>query len=221
MAIPRDEWKFSITGLADVYISLERIYLDEDDSDDDLDGDESHRFIDVLDLVVREPDGNDLDQENDDRQDKSMGNGIEKEDSKNGDGSIKEVSADPNPAKVVKAFLVGTCIVGISPIFAEAATKDNGALPPMDDSLDGLRFVGRDGQEHARYISVMTTCYAGAMTEIKKYLYDVDVTWAPKGVDKSQLTRDRARKGPVEEALDNFLRSNSAGPSMAIALGIA
>ncbi|KAF2968343.1 hypothetical protein GQX73_g5227 [Xylaria multiplex] len=133
------------------------------------------------------------------------------------------VGADPNPAKVVKAFLVGFCITGISPIFAEAATKDNGAipLPRMDDSRDGLRFVGRDGQEHAHFMPATATCYVGAMTEIKKYLYGIDVTWAPKGVDKSQLTRDRACKGPVEEALDHFLRGKGARPKIAIALGIA
>ncbi|KAJ2990195.1 hypothetical protein NUW58_g3072 [Xylaria curta] len=127
-----------------------------------------------------------------------------------------------NPDKVVKAFLVGYCTAGISPIFAEAATENDSALalPGMDDSRDGLRFVGRNGQEQAHYIPVMTTCYTGAMTEIKKYLYDVDVTWAPQGVDKNQLTRDRACKGPVEEALDNFLRSKGARPSLAMSLGL-
>ncbi|KAI1738448.1 heterokaryon incompatibility protein-domain-containing protein [Xylaria scruposa] len=54
MAIPRDEFRCGITGLADVYVSLERIYLDDSNSDDD-DEYRSHRFIDVVDVVVRNP----------------------------------------------------------------------------------------------------------------------------------------------------------------------
>ncbi|TRX98545.1 hypothetical protein FHL15_000619 [Xylaria flabelliformis] len=127
-------------------------------------------------------------------------------------------AADPNLGKVVKAFLVGYCPqTGIYPIFAEAATKDPLRLPSMDDSRDGLRFVGRDGQERAHYIPVMTICHPGAMTEIKKYLYGVNVTWGPQGVDKHQLTRDRDRKGPVEDALTNFVRSNGTRPSIRLA----
>ncbi|KAI1748023.1 hypothetical protein F4782DRAFT_390024 [Xylaria castorea] len=52
MAVPRDEWKLSIIGLADVYISVERMFLDEYDIDDDSDNDQSHPFVDVLDFVI-------------------------------------------------------------------------------------------------------------------------------------------------------------------------
>ncbi|KAH8161875.1 hypothetical protein CIB48_g6362 [Xylaria polymorpha] len=144
-------------------------------------------------------------------------------DNRKAEATTATAGADATPGKVVKAFLVGYCTSGISPIFAEAATKESGALrlPSMDDSREGLRFVGRDGREHAHYIPIMSTCYTGAMTEIKKYLYDVDVTWAPQGADKSQLTRDRARKGPVEEALENFFRGKGARPSIATAMSLA
>ncbi|KAI0965751.1 hypothetical protein F4678DRAFT_314367 [Xylaria arbuscula] len=72
MAVPRDEWSISIIGIVDIHIRVERVFLDEDDSDyetteddsddetteDDSDDetteDESHRFVDVLDLVIRE-----------------------------------------------------------------------------------------------------------------------------------------------------------------------
>ncbi|KAI0430149.1 hypothetical protein F5Y09DRAFT_238235 [Xylaria sp. FL1042] len=58
MALPRDEWTLSIIGFIDVYISIERMFVDEYDSDSDDDDPESgnrgsHPFIDVLDLVVR------------------------------------------------------------------------------------------------------------------------------------------------------------------------
>ncbi|KAI0911818.1 hypothetical protein F4823DRAFT_263721 [Ustulina deusta] len=54
MALPRDEWRFSVIGLADVYISVERMFLDGYDSDDDSGDGGSHPFVDVLDLVVKE-----------------------------------------------------------------------------------------------------------------------------------------------------------------------
>ncbi|KAI8944264.1 hypothetical protein F4801DRAFT_572345 [Xylaria longipes] len=52
MAIPRDEWSFSVIGLADVYISVERMFFAESDSDDNPENDESHSFMDVLDIIV-------------------------------------------------------------------------------------------------------------------------------------------------------------------------
>ncbi|KAI0864937.1 HET-domain-containing protein [Xylaria cubensis] len=51
MVMPQVEWRLSIIGLADVYISIERVFLDEYVDADSID-DESHPFVDVLDLVV-------------------------------------------------------------------------------------------------------------------------------------------------------------------------
>ncbi|KAI1276726.1 hypothetical protein F5Y07DRAFT_127698 [Xylaria sp. FL0933] len=63
MALPRDEWMLSFTGIADVYISVERMFLDgydSDDDDDDSGNAGSHPFVDVLDLVVeKNPDKDD------------------------------------------------------------------------------------------------------------------------------------------------------------------
>lgn len=126
---------------------------------------------------------------------------------------------DPNLGKVVKAFFVG-CNNIMVPVFAEALTGDDGALriPRMDDSRDGLRFVRRDGQEeNANYIPTVTTCYPGAMVEIKKYLYDVGVIWAPKNIDKGLLTRERDGKGPVEEALETFFHNHGSQAQLIIA----
>ncbi|KAJ8119165.1 hypothetical protein ONZ43_g3843 [Nemania bipapillata] len=129
----------------------------------------------------------------------------------------------PNPDKVTKAFLVGYSATTMCPVFAEATIKGNGtpSLPSMHDSQDGLRFVGRDGQEHTHYIPAMTPLLCRRKGRDQEVLYDVDVIWAPKGIDKSQLTRDRDGQGPVEEALENFLRSSGAQPSTAVAPNIA
>lgn len=59
MAAPEDEWNISIVGVADIYLHIERVYLDEWDSDDDDDDEDDefdgeHRFIDVLDFVIDE-----------------------------------------------------------------------------------------------------------------------------------------------------------------------
>jgi len=156
-------------------------------------------------------------------------------------------AASSNPGKtVVKAFFVGRCRAGVMAIFAEAATtptpattttaaaegnddNNNGDgdgddappptnLPDMDDSREDLRFVDRHGQEHARFIPTTTFISDGAMAEVKKYLYGVDVAWAPKdfgNVNERQLTRGRAGKGPVERALDNFIMSNGAKADLA------
>ena len=118
--------------------------------------------------------------------------------------------------KVVKAFLVGFGADCMSPVFAEAVVNDDGTLhlPAMDDTREGLRFVGRDGQESAVFMPTMTTCYPGALVEIKKYVYGLDLVWAPRGLDKNQLTRDHGPKGPVEEALEQYFRSNGVQPSV-------
>lgn len=53
MAVPRDEWKISILGLADIRISLERLYLNDYESDsDEQDEDKSHLFVDILEMDV-------------------------------------------------------------------------------------------------------------------------------------------------------------------------
>ncbi|KAI1274592.1 hypothetical protein F5Y07DRAFT_211959 [Xylaria sp. FL0933] len=53
MVAPRDEWSISIAGIADIRLHVERIFLDEYDSDDDeTTEDESHSFVDVLDIVI-------------------------------------------------------------------------------------------------------------------------------------------------------------------------
>ncbi|KAI0502835.1 hypothetical protein F5B22DRAFT_631726 [Xylaria bambusicola] len=55
MAVPQDEWNISILGMADIYINVTRVSLDEYDSDDEDEGDEDmrHRFVDVLDIIVK------------------------------------------------------------------------------------------------------------------------------------------------------------------------
>ncbi|KAJ3570379.1 hypothetical protein NPX13_g5748 [Xylaria arbuscula] len=111
--------------------------------------------------------------------------------------------------KIVKAFFVGSSAHDFRvPMFAEAAVEETDTLhlPTMDDSRDGLRFVDRDGQEITHFMPIMTTCYPGAIIEIKKYVYGHDVPWVPRGLDNSQLTRDRDSRGPVEAALDIHLR---------------
>jgi hypothetical protein len=95
--------------------------------------------------------------------------------------------------EIVKAFFVGICNAGAMVIFAEAATtpttsNDNNDtddmdgehstsinLPNMNDSPEGLRFVDCCGQEYAHFTPTMTFICDGAMTEVKKYLYGVDV----------------------------------------------
>ncbi|KAI1750667.1 hypothetical protein F4782DRAFT_245457 [Xylaria castorea] len=52
MVRPRDEWKISAIGLADVSISVERFFFDECNSDGNSSDDELHPFVDVLDIVV-------------------------------------------------------------------------------------------------------------------------------------------------------------------------
>jgi hypothetical protein len=55
MAVPRDEWRISIMGVVDAHIAIERVFYDEHDSDyDDLNEDNSHRFTDVIDIVIRQ-----------------------------------------------------------------------------------------------------------------------------------------------------------------------
>ncbi|KAI1741052.1 HET-domain-containing protein [Xylaria scruposa] len=49
MVQPRDEWRISAIGLADVFISVERFFFEDNDNSND---NESHPFVDVLDIVV-------------------------------------------------------------------------------------------------------------------------------------------------------------------------
>ncbi|KAJ2992024.1 hypothetical protein NUW58_g2313 [Xylaria curta] len=53
MVQPWDEWRISAIGLADVYISVERFFLDEYESDESLSGNASHHFVDIVDIVVK------------------------------------------------------------------------------------------------------------------------------------------------------------------------
>jgi hypothetical protein len=53
MAAPRDEWRLNLAGYADVYIAVERMYLDDDDSDEYTSERGSDCFIDIVDLVIR------------------------------------------------------------------------------------------------------------------------------------------------------------------------
>ncbi|TGJ81604.1 hypothetical protein E0Z10_g7143 [Xylaria hypoxylon] len=92
MVVPRDEWRFSITGIADVYISLERVFLDEYDSDDDSNEDELHRFIDVLDFVVKNPIRDDVAKRPGDQQDDREDGGQKDKGSENTDENTKEVN---------------------------------------------------------------------------------------------------------------------------------
>ncbi|KAI1133266.1 HET-domain-containing protein [Nemania abortiva] len=73
MTVPKDEWKVTIIGLADIRVSVERMYFDDDDSDDDeSNGDKWHRFVDVVDIMVTEnTDKDSSDEENGDNQDTS------------------------------------------------------------------------------------------------------------------------------------------------------
>ncbi|KAI1177690.1 hypothetical protein F4777DRAFT_540997 [Nemania sp. FL0916] len=64
VVIPKDEWKISIIGVADIIVGMERIFFDDSD-DDEIDfgdssvdreaptDDEQHRFVDVVDIIVR------------------------------------------------------------------------------------------------------------------------------------------------------------------------
>ncbi|RWA08546.1 hypothetical protein EKO27_g6562 [Xylaria grammica] len=85
--VSEDKWRFTIVGVADVYISLERIFLDGYDSDDDLDDNESHRFVDVLDFVVQEPRRDEVVKKNNDQEDERERHGAKREDSENSVGS--------------------------------------------------------------------------------------------------------------------------------------
>ncbi|GAW23554.1 hypothetical protein ANO14919_131180 [Xylariales sp. No.14919] len=137
-----------------------------------------------------------------------------------------EARAAPT-GSVTKAFLVGFCVAGIDTVFAEAAITTTGAadngtlhLPVMDDSRDGLRFVGRDGREHVNYIPTITMCFPGALAEVKKYLYGVPVEWVPQGIDAGQLTRDRDCTSPLEGGLEGFLRANGVRPDISAAMSL-
>ncbi|TRX91028.1 hypothetical protein FHL15_008010 [Xylaria flabelliformis] len=88
-------------------------------------------------------------------------------------------TAGVEPSKVVKDFHIDWSQAA-RVLFASALTNDGTlCLPSTDDSLKGLRFVSDDGQEHAYkpYFRLsLLSATLGALTEIKKYLYDIDVT---------------------------------------------
>ncbi|KAI0555853.1 HET-domain-containing protein [Xylaria curta] len=53
MIQPRDEWRISTIGLADVFISVDRFFFDEHGSNDSSNDNAVHPFVDVLDIVVK------------------------------------------------------------------------------------------------------------------------------------------------------------------------
>ncbi|KAI0965192.1 hypothetical protein F4678DRAFT_339846 [Xylaria arbuscula] len=55
MAVPRDEWRFSLGSYADVFMAVERIWVDDefDNSDGHASDVEPSYFVDVMDLVIR------------------------------------------------------------------------------------------------------------------------------------------------------------------------
>jgi hypothetical protein len=53
IAVPRDVWRFNLDSFAELYVSVERMFLSEYDDDEASSEEKSHRFIDVLDIVVR------------------------------------------------------------------------------------------------------------------------------------------------------------------------
>ncbi|GAW25690.1 hypothetical protein SAMD00023353_1100810 [Rosellinia necatrix] len=60
MIPPHTEWRISIIGVANIYISVERIFFDECDSENDPDDDDApHRFLDAVDIVINSYMGND------------------------------------------------------------------------------------------------------------------------------------------------------------------
>ncbi|KAI0441738.1 hypothetical protein F4803DRAFT_562814 [Xylaria telfairii] len=64
MDVPRDEWRLNLPGYANVYMAVERIYLEDDE---DIGEQSFNRFIDVVDVVIRvkgDPGYEDEDSEN-------------------------------------------------------------------------------------------------------------------------------------------------------------
>ncbi|KAI1124681.1 hypothetical protein F5Y10DRAFT_248845 [Nemania abortiva] len=53
MALPRDEWRVNVGEYVDVYVAVERVYLEDDDSDDCMTEREPDSYVDVIDLVIR------------------------------------------------------------------------------------------------------------------------------------------------------------------------
>ncbi|KAI1302039.1 hypothetical protein F5Y03DRAFT_396698 [Xylaria venustula] len=89
MATPQDEWSITISGIADINISVERIFLDEYDSDhDESTEDESHLFVDVLDIVIRR------------NRDKSVDSDSEEDDIEEDDSEDDEPTGDEHTKDV-------------------------------------------------------------------------------------------------------------------------
>ncbi|KAI0098928.1 hypothetical protein GGR51DRAFT_536945 [Nemania sp. FL0031] len=98
MDVPRDEWRLSIIGIADIRVSVERMYFDDDDNDDDgsdddgPNSDKMHRFADVLDIAVtRNTNKDSSDEENGDRQDIEE---VSTDEEAAGDGDTGDESVD-------------------------------------------------------------------------------------------------------------------------------
>ncbi|KAI3318657.1 hypothetical protein HD806DRAFT_511493 [Xylariaceae sp. AK1471] len=89
MVVPRDEWRLNLAGYADVYMAVERMYLEDDDSDEYTSERESDCFVDIMDLVVRvkgdpgyrDPEGN---------EDSGTEDGGNADGGNNDEGKIKE-----------------------------------------------------------------------------------------------------------------------------------
>ncbi|KAI1269325.1 hypothetical protein F5Y18DRAFT_95660 [Xylariaceae sp. FL1019] len=125
------------------------------------------------------------------------------------DGDGSEGSNDymwPDPRKVVRAVCVGTSD-GTEPVFAEASYKD-GKLPKLDDTRDGVRLVGPDGKEHDYFTPSVWFFYLGAIVEVKKYLYGLEVMWMPLVEVKRDIPRDSSFNhncGYIAEAIVGYL----------------
>ncbi|KAI0436213.1 HET-domain-containing protein [Xylaria telfairii] len=80
VVVPRDEWRLSIIGVADVYISVERMFRDQYGTSDDPGNDGSHPWVDVLDIVVtRNTDDDSTSEENESETDSNEGASDEEE----------------------------------------------------------------------------------------------------------------------------------------------
>ncbi|KAI0102198.1 heterokaryon incompatibility protein-domain-containing protein [Nemania sp. FL0031] len=53
MAVPQDEWRLNIEDYVDVSVAVERMYIDDDDSDEYTTEREPGCYVDVIDLIVR------------------------------------------------------------------------------------------------------------------------------------------------------------------------
>ncbi|KAI0528378.1 hypothetical protein GGR58DRAFT_509470 [Xylaria digitata] len=89
MEVPRDEWRLSLEGYADVYIANERMYTESDEIDEGSGKQPSNIFVDVVDIIIRvkgDPGYRDAEgsQDKDGGNSESEGEGGEREEAKTG-----------------------------------------------------------------------------------------------------------------------------------------